>query len=242
MICVLGEPEDTDVLWLATSLRRRGLVVEVLLPDELVLGSRWSYRVASSTTTWSLELRDGRVMDPAAWDLVVNRWRDLPLPARHPTEADAAFVGEEWRAAATGWLRSLRCPVLNPPRAASITGADLPTAAWRAVATAHGVPSRPWRSDAPGTAAAPGLAPDAVSVLCIAGRCLGPEDVLTESVRHGLVSLARHVGIPLLGATFVLEDGEPVLVGTDPLPALVPGGTPLLDALAELAGTEADPR
>jgi len=239
---MLGEPEDADFLWLATSLRHRGAAVEVILPDELVLGSRWSYRVGTSASTSSLELADGRVMDPAAWDLVVNRWRDLPVPPRQSTEVDAAFIGEEWRAAVAAWLRSLRCPVLNPPSAASLTGAELPTAAWRALAAAHGVPSRPWRSDASGTAAAPGLVPDAVSVLCIAGRCLDPEDVLTDPVRRGLVSLARYVGMPLLGAAFVLEDGEPVLVGTDPFPALVPGGEPLLDAVVELARTEAGPR
>lgn len=229
MICLLGEPEDVDLLWLAVSLRERGQVVEVVLPEELMFGSSLSYRIDSTSVSWELRLRDERVLEPGHLALVVNRMAGLPPTGADLAPADATFVAEEWRAALAAWLRTLTCPVLNPPRAASLAGPLMSTVAWRAIAHANGLACQPWRS---GEQVSPR---DPVTLTCVGQRCIDPGEAASEDVRRALLATAAYVGAPLLAATFDRVAATPVFFEADVFPELMMVGVPLLDALVELA-------
>lgn len=234
MIYVLGEPEDIDVLWLVVALRARGQDVEVVLPHELMFGSKLTYRIDSAAVAWELRLGDGRVLDPDALDLVVNRLSILPPAKDEPAPMDALFVAEEWRATLAAWLRTLTCPVLNPPRAASLAGPVLPEAAWRAIAHAFGLSCQPWHSDGPT------LRTDPVTLTCVGERCIDPHEIASENTRRSLVAMAAHVGAPLLGATFDRATTTTELLGVNVFPELRTVGDALLDALVQLATQRGD--
>lgn len=225
MIYVLGEPEDVDVLWVAVALRARGHDVEVVLPDELMFGSTMTYRIDSAAVTWTLRLADGRVLDPGTVDLVVNRLSGLPPDSGDLAPRDALFVAEEWRAALAAWLRTLTCPVLNPPRAASLAGPTLPEASWRDIAHAFGIPCAPWRSDRSD------LPTEPVTLTCVGDRCIDPEAIAGEHTRRALIAVGAYVGAPLLAATLDRATTTPVLFGVDVFPELRTVGDALLDAL-----------
>lgn len=234
MIYVLGEPEDTDVLWLAVALRARGHDVEVVLPHELMFGSRLTIRIGSDAVAGELRLADGRVLDPSTLDLVVNRLSILPPTRGEAVAADALFLAEEWRAALAAWLRTLACPVLNPPRAASLAGPMLPEASWRAIAHAFGLPCQPWRSDRPTPPT------DPVTLTCVGERCIDAQGIASENTRRSLVAMAAYVGAPLLSATFDRAATTPELVEVSVFPELRAAGDPLLDALVDLATQRGD--
>ncbi len=233
MIYVLGEPEDVDVLWLAVSLRARGCEVDVVLPQELMVGSSFTCRIDPVTARGKVRLADGRVIEPSSTALVVNRILDVPATAGEQAPADAHFVTEEWRAALAAWLRTMTCPVLNPPRAASLGGPQLPVAAWRDVAHAFGLATRRWQSDDPDEGS--GEPSESAVLTCVGPQCLDPSGFSTAPMRDALAALATHVGAPLLAATFERTSPTPELTGVHVRPALRTVGDPLLDALVGLA-------
>lgn len=228
MICLLCEPEDDDALWLAAALGRRGQHVECVLPEELMVGSALTCRVDSAGVTSTLGLDDGRVLGADTPHLVLNRLVDLPTPTG-TSPADLRYLAEEWRAAAAAWLRTLRCPVLNPPRAVTLAGPVLSPPAWRAVAHACDIPVHPWDSDEPPVAL------DPVEVVCVAGSCADPTGTAPPWVAGSLASMSRRVGAPLLGATFDRADGVWALIDATPHPQLSPGGNELVDAVVACA-------
>jgi hypothetical protein len=162
----------------------------------------------------------------------VNRLARLPLTAQPRPSQDATFVYEEWRAALAAWLRTLTCPVLNPPRAASLVGPVMPTAAWRGLAHAHGLACAPWNSNEALTSI------DPVTVMCVGTRCIDPQEVLSQDDRERLLAVAAYVGSPLLGATFEASRGGVVFCDATCLPELRRAGPAVLDALLELASKE----
>jgi hypothetical protein len=230
VICILGEPEDADVLWLAVGLGERGRVVEVVLPEELMLGSSLSYRIESSPTAWELRLGDGRLFQPGQVSLVVNRLTVLPPPANETlAHTDSTFISEEWRAAVVAFLRNLSCTVLNPPRAASLAGPVMSTQAWRAVAHAHGLVARPHRSDDRQVPA------DPIPLTCVGTVCIDPHGAGDHDVHKRLAAMAAYVGAPLLGALFDREGDRLIFCEASAFPPLRSMGDPLIDAIADIA-------
>lgn len=234
MMCLLCEPEDDDALWLAAALQHRGEEVTCVLPQELMVGSSLSCRIDSTAVRSTLRLHDGRVLDTGLLRLVVNRLVDLPVPAPGAAPADRRYLAEEWRAATTAWLRTMPCPVLNPPRAAFLAGPLLPVPAWRAIGSACGFTTVAWQSDLPTDAA------DPVHVVCVAGRCVQPTGTVPPEVVSCLSTMAHHVGCPLLGATFHRADGRWALCAATPRPRLAAFGDALVDAVVALAHAAGD--
>ena len=232
MICLLAEPEDHEALWLATELTRLGEHVEIVLPEELMVGCRLTYRLETRQTASLLALHDGRLLGERNLALVVNRISDVP-GIRGVDRADATYLAEEWRAALTAWLRLLPCPVLNPPRAAALAGPVLPTPAWRAAAHAHGLACRPWRS---GHDQPPG---EVVELVTLGDACYARDATAPEAVIAGLAALARASGVPLLGSSFTQENGGWLFVDATAHPTLSIGGDRLLDAVLVQAHNQA---
>ena len=224
MICLLAEPEDHEALWLATELTRFGEHVEIVLPEELMVGCRLTYRLQTRQTGYLLALHDGRLLGERNLALVVNRISNLP-GIRGVDRADATYLAEEWRAALTAWLRLLPCPVLNPPRAAALAGPVLPTAAWRAAAHAHGLACRPWRS---GDDHPPG---EVVELVTLGNACYARDATVPDDVIAALAALARSSGVPLLASSFTHEDGKWLFVDATTHPMLSIGGDRLIDAV-----------
>jgi hypothetical protein len=229
VICVLCEPEDEDVLWLAAALRRRGEDVQFVLPEELMVASVLTYRIDSAVVKSSLRLHDGREINADTPTLVVNRLVDLPMPSGDTSPADARYLAEEWRAVTVAWLRTMRCPVLNPPRAAFLIGATMPTPAWRAVASAQGVRVRPWRSDCEIDPA------DSVQLVSLGPRCIDPTGAAPPEIAAALAAVSRFTETPLLGVTFDRADGRWEFVDATPRPQLAAAGEALVGAVVDYA-------
>lgn len=229
------EPEDADALWLARALRRRGIDAQLVLPAELMVGSLLTYRIETRSSASQLRLADGRVLAGEVGQVVVNRLVDLPAVGSS-SPIDAAYLGEEWRATLTAWLRTLRGPVLNPPRAGSLTGPTMRAAAWRALAFAHGIPVRLWSShDEDSTV-------DPVDVVCIGGRVLDATGAAPAEFAGPLAAMARCAGTPLLGVTLHRADHGWEFVDATPFPRLSQQGEALVDAVLDCAAVaQADP-
>lgn len=232
-VWVLGEPEDGDALWLAAALRDRGVEVEFVLPEELVADAVLTLRIDAGVAS-SLRLQDGRALAAGSASLIINRLVGLAEPTAAST-ADRAFLAEEWRAAVVAWLRSLACPVINPPRAASVRGPELPVAAWRATASAFGIPVADW--DSRTEASEEG----SFELLCLGGRVLGQRPI-PRALARSLGAVAEYVGLPLLGVRLREEGGRLLFLDATARPALAPGGRALVDGLLAAAGLSKDAR
>lgn len=228
VLCLLGEPEDVDLVWLAVALRDRGHEVEVVLPDELLTDSAFSYWVDSSDTAWELTLPGNRILDPNQVMLVVNRMVTLRPRSPTSTERDSLFVAEEWRAAMVAWLRLIRCPVLNPPRAASLSGPLLSVPEWRSLAHRFGFRCQPWRSDD-----ARDQRPS--NVLCVGSRVIDQAGVLPSEMHAAVVAMAHYVGTPLLGLAYDSTTEGPIFIDADPFPSLLPAGSVVVEAVEQVA-------
>ncbi len=228
MITLLGGPEDDDLLWLAAALQRRGEHVDVVLPEELRIDSTLTYRIDGFSVSSLLRLRDGRVLGADAPNLVINRLTELTPVSHTGSAADAAYLAEEWRAALAAWLRAMPCPVLNPPRAASLSGPAMSPAAWRSIAKAHGLASRPWTSDETTKPT------DSVDLFCVGACCIDPSGSAPPSFGARLHQMSQFVGAPLLGARFDRGD-DWVFVDATASPRFAAAGQELIDTIIQCA-------
>lgn len=229
MICLLGEPEDGELLYVAAALKRRDVDHALVYVEELMLGCSLTYRIDRNGTTSCLRFRDGRVWNAKTPTLVLNRLMTLPPLGGMSSPTDVNYVSEEWRAALVAWLRTLPCPVLNPPRAASLAGPALSMPAWRSIAAAHGLECRPWTSGVrEGTEGE-------VSLVALGSLYFGHSKAMSPSCAQSLWRVARYTGTPLLGVTLEVHDDEWSFVDATPRPALSPLGEPFIDALIDCA-------
>lgn len=225
MFTLLGGPDDRDLSWLAAALQGRGESVAIVLPDEMLADARLTLRIDSTHVSSTLVLPHGRHLGSDAPGVVINRLTELPARAAG-SALDTTYLDEEWRAAVTAWLRTLRGPVLNPPRASSLGGPVMSVAMWRSLAQAHGIACRPWRHGTSVTDAEP------IDLLVVGDICLDVRRTAPAGLHRRLVQLSRSVGAPLLGASF---DGDWELLGATASPPLEEGGGPLVDALIRLS-------
>jgi hypothetical protein len=123
-ILVLAEARDSSALWLAGRLRAQQVqAVEVVTPLQLVCSPRLVHRLATEASGFEICLADGRVLDSAGVDGVVNRL--VTVPTQHLQRAapvDRTYAAGELHAFLLGWLGSLACPVLNPPQPDCLVG------------------------------------------------------------------------------------------------------------------------
>jgi len=193
-------------------------------------GSAFSIRIGSHTSGCALRLRDGGPLSTDDIALVVNRLSHVPVQDDGSRPSDALYRSEEWRAFLAAWLRAVPCPVLNPPRAASLSGPAFHTPLWRAVASRHGLRTRAWSSG--GREADAG---SSVHFVCLGTRHFGAAVRPPAAVIESTARMARHVGAPLLGVTFDLVGDDWIFVDATPAPSLMRAGEPLVDALLERA-------
>jgi hypothetical protein len=229
------EPYDEPGLWAVAGLRRLGLPLEVLLPDELVDGAVLVHRVGARDATVELRLRRGLVLRSGDVRGVLNRLLDVPEPPLlRLRPEDRAYAAEEFGAALASWLASLTCPVLNRPTPAGLGGPWRTPGQWRWMAAQVGLPALPWRLASWDESESPPVE-ERRSVVVVGDAATG---ALPDGLASGCVALAQVARAGLLGVELASgSDGGWYVDTATPLPDLRSGGRAALEGLRRaLAG------
>lgn len=225
-VLILGEPEDDTVVDVASGLAARNHAVSIVMSSDLRQGSTLSYFIDDFDARFQLALSDGSVLCTETVDLVLNRLMLERAPIG--SSAHERYVGEEWQAAVAGWLRTLPCPVLNPPRGTSVTGLAMSEPEWRVAAARVGLPTAPWPDESSVDATMLVVGDDV-----IAGP--GPISDLEHGgleLADGMLALAQAVGVPLVEGHFSLATGGS-FVGASVWPNTATYGETVIDALEQ---------
>lgn len=232
MWLALCDPSDAAGLWCVAGLRRLGLEpFEVLMPVELVVGTRVAHRLGAGAR---IECSDGRVIDGDSVRGVLNRLPPLPgCGTQRLSEVDRAYVREELHAHWTAVLFSLPCPVVNRPDPVGLGGPALTEAEWRMLAARAGLPARTlqrasWEEPAAGA--------ERRTVATVVGdHVMGAPAGYADACRR----LAALAGAPMLGLVFSAAGGDGAgrtFESAFSQPDLRPGGRAALVALARALG------
>lgn len=231
MICVVCSPQDTHALWLATRLRARGRQVELVLPEELLIGSSLQLRVTTEGSESGLRLARGITLDHQCTG-VINRLNEVPsLRSESGRPADSAYLEEEWRAAIVAWLAGLACPVLNRPTGVSLCGTMFGDAHWRYLATQVGLAVRPWSAGSAAEAVESEGHEQPARVFVAGKQVIDPLDILSVEARAGVAALAATAQLQLCCAEFDRSIEAPRLIRLNPLVPFAAGGDPLVTAI-----------
>jgi hypothetical protein len=134
------------------------------------------------------------------------------------TPEDRSYVAAEMTAVLTFWLARLRCPVLNRPTAARLSGPAWSPEKWVRVAYEAGVPVESiCRTAVPDDSKVEQKMSSTVTLTVVGNRVLGSDDSrLQQRARR----LARAAAVALLAVTFATERSEPHFVSADVFPNL----------------------
>ncbi|HVC60557.1 MAG TPA: hypothetical protein VND19_09390 [Acetobacteraceae bacterium] len=187
----------------------------------------WRLRVGAPRET--VAVVGGRVTPVATITGVLTRlWHVQPEELTHIAAPDRAYVAAEMTAFLTAFLCDLRCPVLNRPSAALLSGPGWRPEQWIRAAIRAGIPVRPARRIVRPDAAAEHPAEVAAELTVIGGRVFGTADPV---LRGWAKTLAAAAGTGLLGVRFARHGAGYVVAGVNPWPVIMfPGG---LDAVRD---------
>jgi hypothetical protein len=236
MALILCEDGDVAAIWAAAQLRLRGAAADLITSSELGAASRWEHRVDAGGASVAVTLADGRVLSSDAPAPILNRLSIVPLRRLRATAGqDYGYAVQELSAFYLSWLHAWPATVINRPAPQGLSGAHRHLSAWMALGAEAGFATRIWAQssdDAPELGWFPGEPADATAFV-VAGRPLLPAPLpaaLAEPSRR----LAAAVGTALIGIDLVRDAaGGWVMTGGSPVPNLMLGGAPLIDALAE---------
>ncbi|MFT5701125.1 MAG: hypothetical protein ACI8ZB_004014 [Desulforhopalus sp.] len=230
MILVICEPEDTCGLWLVTEISKRGCAVEHVLPDELVVGARFSVRVANQHDIVSADLADGRRIDGSTLVGVINRMHDFPSPMYNGTsDRDTVYASEEVRAAVVAWFAGLPCPVLNTPTPYSAIGLMVHESLWRQRANMLGLRVATLKVEQEAFTSQP----KNYSVVVVGETVLTAEEKpVPLSMSEASIALSHSMGLRLVELEFNIKtSGEWEFLRACLTPDLTSLGPTVLDAL-----------
>ena len=228
MLLILCSPADRPALWAACGFQRRGLAIEVMSGEALVLAPAWEHRIGTDGATAStIRLHDGRVIEHSAIDGVLNRLGAVPAPSIGANEPDAAYIQQERAALLLSWLASLR-NVVNSPTPWGLAGPWHSPAhsTWIASAAGLTVSTLPLSQ---ASRSRPARLPRA-SIIVFDGKVFGMRAPALPL--EACVAYARLAHTRLVGLEFVHTRGQWVFETATPMPDLAVGGAALLTALA----------
>jgi len=206
--------------WDATAQRLaeqwRPLGVRRMTPEDLSFPG-WRLRVGDGE---GMAVCGGDTLPTDRIDGVYSRMSrvyrdDLP----HIVADDREYVAAEMNAFLAAWLAALPCPMLNRPRANSLSGPPWRQEQWLHAAAGLGIPVRPLRRRVERAGAVPAVegerAEGGVRVTVVGGRTMGGGD---ERLHGYARRLARHAGVDLLAARFAVDGAAGYLLAVDALP------------------------
>lgn len=242
MWLILCETNDHAAHWAAHGLRQRGLVpLEVVTAAQLANAQRWNHHLCEQKVETEIVLGDGRRIDSHRIMGVINRLQTIPSTVfRHLDEVDQGYAWQELQALYLSWLHALPGVVLGRPAPLGLAGRVRHISEWLVLAAQVGLPFAPY-SLADGDAARYSAQCVTQHAVVIAGGLYGP--YVPPELAAGCRRLAARVGTEMLGIQLAIGvDGTARFQGVSPLPELMAGGEPLLDALAERLGGAAGER
>lgn len=249
MWLILSDASDPVGPWLARGLEGLGLSpIRHVTGTQLALARRWEHRLEGEGATSRVTLGDGTILDSRQLRGVVNRLQAIPheftLGMR---TCDRDYGLQEAHALLLSWLRSLRCPVVNPVSPGGLSGAWRHPVEWFSLACESGLNTPEYRIDCEAPVHAlvdprPGL-PErfhtmpSLEVAVVGDTVCGPPGVpdLPDAMRHAAIRLTRAASLPLLGLHLGCDDARQWwFLGATLLPDLRRLGTPVLAALQAL--------
>jgi hypothetical protein len=238
MWLVLCSPHDAAALWALTGLRRRGLVpIEAISPEALVYSRALTHQIANGQPHTTFTLPDGRVIDSASVQGVLNRVTALPLAhLAGASPEDALYAQQELHALMLSVLYGLGARVVNRPTPQGLAGRPRSDAEWLALAGRAGFRTQDYREDDVDGIKTSGLPEGtAVHVIVFDHQVYGA--ALPADVHARAIGVARLAGARLLGMDLIAcSDDDWWFGAASILPDLWIGGEGLLDALTPALG------
>ena len=239
MWLILASQNDAAALWAYQGLRNRGLYpLELVFTEMLPFALKWDHRVSAADLSIAITLADGRVFKNSAVRGVLNRLTHVPLDHLKGND-DYDYATQEYAAFFMSWLASFQQPVLNPACAQGLAGAWRHISEWVWLAARAGLPTPKFRQtsadEVDEAIEVRRLFPEGTPVftsIVVQDRVVGQS--ITPEIERACLKLAQLSETPLLGIDFAMSAvGAPwEFAGATPLPDLIRGGDPLLDALA----------
>jgi hypothetical protein len=233
MWLILCESNDHTAFWAAQGLRQRGLApLEVVTAGQLANAQRWYHHLSEQKVETEIVLGDGRRIVSDRVRGVINRLQTIPSAVFERLDAvDQGYAWQELQALYLSWLHALPCVVLGRAAPLGLAGRVRHVSEWLTLAAAVGLPFAPYSLADDDLIRFSGQSVTQHAVV-IAGRTYGPH--VPPVFADGCQRLAARVGAEMLGIELAIDrDGACLFRGVSPLPDLMAGGAPLLDALAD---------
>ena len=234
MYCIFCRSDDLPALWAYRGLKLRGLAsLEIFTPEALVYNRRLEHRLLAGETVTQITLADGRLLDGARVQGVLNRINGLPVEHfRQASPEDQAYAGQEQQAIFLSWIYALPGVMINRPSPRGLGGEVRSPAEWCWLATQAGLPVLPFSQNdeqplgfSPGDTTLQWVVLDGEVYGASAQRC-------QTDLRNSTKRLAELSGLRLFGLGFCTSlSDEPRFMTATTLPDLRLGGELLLDAL-----------
>ena len=241
MWLVICDATDRPALWAGAQLRRIGLPVQFLAPQELLSASHLEYRAEAGKPAYGYaKLLEDRVIDTRLVRGTLNRATRQACPqVRFAQRADQSYVQAEMDAMLLAWLATLPSPVFNPATAGAWSGVTLSAFAWAMHAQAAGFQTLPYRCGLAGLEY-PQIQPGNLSThIVFAGQTY---PALPQALTEAACALAGRVDVSLLGITLAWSQGlapQAIFIEASSLPDLRVGGSAFIAALSGALQTEA---
>ncbi|MEA3016815.1 MAG: hypothetical protein QOI38_1537 [Sphingomonadales bacterium] len=235
MTLVLCENGDASALWAADRLRQRGASVAIVDAPTLGAATRWEHRVDASSASVSVTLVDGRTLSSDRPAPILNRLTFIPLGGlRSIAGRDYGYAVQEMFALFLSWLHAWPAPVINRPAPQGLCGNFRHPSVWATLGAQAGFATRAWTQGSDDPADDAWLPqPAEATAFVVAGRVLLPP-VLPSDLEAACRRLGALCGTALIGVDFARDgDGGWAMIGATPIPNLMLGGEPLIDALLE---------
>ena len=238
MVMILCEIGDGAALWAAGRLQERGIRVDLVTAAALGAARRWEHRIAGTDVRTCITLPDGRVLDSAGAEPILNRLSYIPTERlRAVSGADFGYAMQELYALYLSWLAGWPGRVINRPVPQGLCGNFRHPSEWATLAARAGLPTTAWKQgsgDPPDQAWMP---QPAELVVYVCGDEVVAPTPLSDTLTSGCRELAKLAKCDLLEIDFArdgpAEDGAWRLTAASPLPDLIRGGDALADALAK---------
>jgi hypothetical protein len=133
MNIVFCHPSDRDAIWLYLELKKQGVAVQILAPEQLLMAREWTQSLGDRNDEFVVTTRDGTTIKSGEVRFFFNRAQFVDAPIwRRAREGDREYVRSEMTAMLMSWLHQVQqeCLMINPPFDQSLCGTGWSEARW----------------------------------------------------------------------------------------------------------------